>query len=48
LQPGQIVVVDNASFHKSCKTKELIEAANIILLPLYLPNFKPIEKFWAN
>tara|TARA_B110000503_G_scaffold135233_1_gene215460 strand:+ start:305 stop:1024 length:720 start_codon:yes stop_codon:yes gene_type:complete len=50
LQSGQFVVMDNASFHKSAKTKELIESVEckLIFLPPYSPDFNPIEKFWAN
>lgn len=37
LRPGQTIIMDNASFHKSEKTKQLIESAgcNIIFLPPY-------------
>jgi hypothetical protein len=28
LRPGQTVVIDNASFHKSLKIRQLIEDAN--------------------
>ena len=38
--------MDNASFHKSQKTIELIES--VIFLPPYSPDFNPIETFWAN
>lgn len=50
LVPGQFVVMDNASFHKSQKTIELIETVGckIIFLPPYSPDLNPIEKFWAN
>ena len=50
LKAGQFVVMDNASFHKSVKTKELIESVGckIVFLPPYSPDFNPIEKFWAN
>jgi len=50
LQPGQYVVMDNASFHKSQKTKDLIESVGckVIFLPPYSPDLNPIEKFWAN
>ena len=50
LQPGQVVIMDNASFHKSQKTKELIESVGckVIFLPPYSPDLNPIEKFWAN
>ena len=50
LKPGQFVVMDNASFHKSQKTRELIESVGckLIFLPPYSPDLSPIEKFWAN
>ena len=50
LQAGQYVVMDNAAFHKSEKTKELIESVGckLIFLPPYSPDLNPIEKFWAN
>ena len=50
LKSGQFVVMDNASFHKSQKTKELIESVGckVIFLPPYSPDLNPIEKFWAN
>ena len=50
LTPGRYVVMDNAAFHKSQKTKDLIESAGckVIFLPPYSPDLNPIEKFWAN
>ena len=50
LLPGQIVIMDNATFHKSELTKSLIEQANckLVFLPAYSPDLNPIEKFWAN
>ena len=50
LKTGQVVIMDNASFHKSQKTKELIESVGctLIFLPPYSPDLNPIEKFWAN
>lgn len=50
LKPGQVVIMDNASFHKSPKTRELIESVDctLIFLPPYSPDLNPIEKFWAN
>lgn len=50
LKHGQIVVMDNASFHKSAKTRELVESAGckLVFLPPYSPDLNPIEKFWAN
>jgi len=50
LVAGQFVIMDNASFHKSQRTRELIESVGckIIFLPPYSPDLNPIEKFWAN
>lgn len=50
LKPAQVIVMDNATFHKSKKTRELIESVGcrLIFLPPYSPDLNPIEKFWAN
>lgn len=50
LSPGFILIMDNATFHKSEATKQLIEEAGCQLkfLPPYSPDFNPIEKCWAN
>lgn len=50
LQPGQVVIMDNAAFHKSQETKKLIETAGcrIFFLPPYSPDLNPIEQVWAN
>lgn len=50
LRPGQVVVLDNATFHKSEKTRHLIEEAGcqLLFLPPYSPDLNPIEIFWAN
>ncbi len=49
LMPGMVLVIDNASFHKSQKIVDLIEAAScrIIFLPPYSPDLNPIEHHWA-
>ena len=49
LRPGMVVIIDNASFHKSKKIIELIEAAEckVIFLPPYSPDFNPIEHHWT-
>lgn len=49
LRPGQVLIIDNARFHKSKKIIELIESVGcrIIFLPPYSPDFNPIEHFWA-
>lgn len=50
LQAGQVVIMDNASFHKSTKIRQSIEkiGCKLIFLPPYSPDLNPIEKFWAN
>jgi transposase len=50
LQPGQVLILDNASFHRSEKSKQLIEAVGckLMFLPPYSPDLNPIEKCWAN
>jgi transposase len=50
LKKGQVVVMDNASFHKNKKIRELIEKAGcrLIYLPPYSPDLNPIEHYWAN
>ena len=50
LHPGQIVVLDNLSVHKSARAKALIEAAGcqVVFLPTYSPDFNPIEQAFAK
>ena len=50
LQPGQIVVMDNLSTHKSARVKELIEGCGCQLrfLPTYWPDLNPIEMAWSK
>lgn len=50
LKPGQTIIMDNASFHKSEITKKLIKKAGceLIFLPAYSPDLNPIETYWAN
>ena len=48
LKPGQVVVMDNASFHKSARIQQLIQQAGceLLFLPPYSPDLNKIEKFW--
>ena len=50
LTVGQVLILDNASFHKSIESQKLVEAAGckILFLPPYSPDLNPIEKYWAN
>ena len=49
LQPGQLVIADNATFHKGGRIQELIEAAGCQLqyLPPYSPDLNKIERCWS-
>jgi transposase len=50
LSPGDTVVADNLSSHKSDQVREAIEAAGatIRFLPPYSPDFNPIEKAFSK
>jgi transposase len=50
LRPGDIVVMDNLSPHKSQPTLELMARAEVqvLFLPAYSPDFNPIEKMWSK
>ncbi len=50
LRPGQLVIWDNLSVHKSTHARQLIEAAGCRVLPLprYSPDFNPIELAFAK
>jgi transposase len=50
LRPGDIVVMDNLSPHKSDPTLTLIlqSGACVLFLPAYSPDFNPIEKMWSK
>lgn len=50
LRPGQVVVIDNLSAHKSETVRELIEAAQcrLLFLPAYSPDFSPIELAYSK
>jgi len=50
LEEGQVVVMDNASYHKRAGIKEAIEEAGckLLFLPTYSPDFNPIEQVWSQ
>jgi len=50
LRPGDIVVMDNLSSHKSVRVQRLIEAAGVSLryLPPYSPDLNPIEMVFSK
>lgn len=49
LEPGDVVIWDNATFHKSKQLANAFEQAGIglLFLPPYSPDLNPIEQFWA-
>ena len=48
--PNKVLVLDNASFHNSRKTRALVEifGCELLFLPPYSPDLNPIENCWAN
>lgn len=50
LSPGDIVIMDNLSSHKSDKVRQTLEAAGAkqLFLPPYSPDFNPIEKAFSK
>lgn len=50
LRPGQTVICDNLSVHKSATARRVIEAAGCQLrfLPTYSPDYNPIEQAFAK
>ena len=50
LRPGDVVIMDNLSPHKSEATLELIKhaGAQALFLPAYSPDLNPIEKMWSK
>ena len=50
LRPGDLVVLDNLSPHKSDPTLALIAqaGAQVLFLPAYSPDLNPIEKMWSK
>jgi transposase len=50
LRPGDVVVMDNLSPHKSDPTLALITqvGAHVHFLPAYSPDLNPIEKMWSK
>lgn len=50
LKPGDIVVMDNLSVHKSPEVERLVQraGAEVRFLPAYSPDLNPIEKMWSK
>jgi len=49
LPRGAVIVLDNASFHRSPSTLAVVESAGccLMFLPAYSPDLNPIEHIWA-
>jgi len=47
LKPGQVVIMDNASFHKNPQIEEMIlnNGNKLLYLPPYSPDLNPIENY---
>lgn len=50
LRKGSVIVLDNAAFHKSRTTWEIVKDAGckLLFLPPYSPHLNPIEKLWGT
>jgi transposase len=49
LEPGQVVILDNATFHKGGHIEQLIQQAGctLLYLPPYSPDLNKIEQCWS-
>ncbi len=49
LKPGQVIVMDNATFHKGGRIQQLIQnvGCQLLYLPPSTPDLNPIEKCWS-
>ena len=50
LSPGDVVIMDNAQFHRKGVLREIASRRHVLVLflPPYSPDYNPIEKLWAN
>lgn len=48
LRPGQVVILDNASFHRKALLQQLLERVecHLLALPTYSPDLNKIEPLW--
>ena len=49
-EPNSVLIMDNASFHRSERVEQMCRAAGVVLLYLapYSPDLNPIEEFFAE
>ena len=50
LKPNSVIIMDNASYHKSKRLKELFKKHNchLVFLSAYSPDLNPIENMWGT
>ena len=50
LSPGDVVVMDNAQFHRKGILRQIAlrHGVMVLFLPPYSPEYNPIEHLWAN
>ena len=50
LSPGDVVIMDNAQFHRKGELRKIASRHHVLVLflPPYSPDYNPIEKMWAN
>ena len=48
LEPGKVIICDNATFHNGGRIQSLVEQAGcrLLYLPPYSPDLNPIEHWW--
>jgi transposase len=48
LRAGQVVILDNASFHRKAQLRKLLAkvGCSLLALPAYSPDFNKIEPLW--
>lgn len=49
LEPGKVIVIDNATFHKSDHISEIVSkrGCRLLYLPPYSPDLNKIERCWS-
>jgi transposase len=50
VRAGQVVILDNASFHRKAHLRKLLAkvGCSLLALPTYSPDFNKIEPLWTT